>query len=196
MEPPPQGACGAVTEPTLADLVVLGLLSEQPMHGYQLVAELDRRDVEDWAAISRPHVYYALKKLDRLGLIARLADPGKPAGPKRQVYQVTAQGRAALAASLAARHWAEQRPPPPFLTWLALSIHARGEERRALVAARRVFLEAELARERATLEAIKADHGPSVGVAAAMVTLCIRQFEVELAWLDEMVEALLLGDLP
>lgn len=33
------------------------------MHGYQLVSELESRDVQDWAAISRPQVYYSLNKL-------------------------------------------------------------------------------------------------------------------------------------
>ena len=48
---------------TIPDLVVLGLLSEGPMHGYEIVAELERREVKDWAGISRPQVYYSLDKL-------------------------------------------------------------------------------------------------------------------------------------
>jgi DNA-binding PadR family transcriptional regulator len=185
----------ASTETTLADLVVLGLLCEQPMHGYQLVAELERRDVEDWATISRPHVYYSLKKLARLGLVERADDAARPAGPARLVYRVTASGRRALAEALAAQQWARQRPPPPFLTWLALSIHARPADRLALIEARQHYLTAQLARERATLQAIEADTGPSTGVAAAMVSLCIRQFEVELAWLGDTVPGLF-GDHP
>ena len=180
----------AGAETTLADLVVLGLLCEQPMHGYQLVAELERRDVQDWATISRPHVYYSLKKLARLGLIGRTDDDARPTGPARLVYRVTGAGRQALATSLAAQHWARQRPPPPFLTWLALSIHAQPADRRALIETRRHFLAAQLAKERTTLLAIQADTGPSIGVAAAMVGLSIRQFEVELAWLDDTVAGL------
>jgi DNA-binding PadR family transcriptional regulator len=176
--------------PTLADLVVLGLLSEQPMHGYQLVAELDRRDVEDWASISRPHVYYSLKKLARIGLIAPATGTGRSSGPVRLVYRITAAGSSALAEALGQTHWALQRPPPPFLTWLALSIHARPSDRRALCVARRTFLQAQLDREQATLIAIEADEGPAVKVAAAMVRLCIRQFEVELAWLEDTIAGL------
>jgi len=116
--------------------------------------------------------------------------------PVRLVYRAAASGRQALAEALAATHWALQRPPPPFLTWLALSIHAPLTDRRALIEARRHFLTAQLAKEQATLLAIQADAGPSIGVAAAMVGLCIRQFEVELAWLDDTVAALVPDHLP
>ena len=48
---------------TLADLVVLSMLAERPMHGYELWTELERRQVEKWASISRAQVYYSLRKL-------------------------------------------------------------------------------------------------------------------------------------
>ena len=41
-------------ELTVPDLVLLSLLAEQPMHGYQANTELERRQVQDWAGISRP----------------------------------------------------------------------------------------------------------------------------------------------
>ena len=56
-------------ELTTPDLVLLSLLAERPMHGYQANAELERREVRDWAGISRPQVYYSLEKLERLGLV-------------------------------------------------------------------------------------------------------------------------------
>ena len=52
-------------ELTVPDLVLLSLLAEQPMHGYQANLELERRQVQDWAGISRPQVYYSLEKLAR-----------------------------------------------------------------------------------------------------------------------------------
>ena len=39
------------------------------MHGYEANQELQRRQVEDWAGISRPQVYYSLEKLNRLLLV-------------------------------------------------------------------------------------------------------------------------------
>ena len=56
-------------ELTTPDLVLLSLLAERPMHGYQANAELERREVRDWAGISRPQVYYSIEKLGRSGLV-------------------------------------------------------------------------------------------------------------------------------
>jgi DNA-binding PadR family transcriptional regulator len=173
---------------TLPDLVVLSLLSERPMHGYELNQELERREVRDWAGISRPQVYYSLKKLARSGQVARAAaGDGRPGGgPERQVFRVTPSGRRALGSALAREEWATQRPPPPFLTWMALSVHADPADRLRLVRRRRAYLEEQLARERATLQAILADTGPMVADAARIVGLVIRQWEVEVEWLDEV----------
>ena len=41
------------TDLTVADLVLLSLLVEQPMHGYQANLELERRQIQDWAGVSR-----------------------------------------------------------------------------------------------------------------------------------------------
>src|SRR5207244_13151569 len=55
----------AVTTP---DLVILSLLAERSMHGYEVNAELERREARDWVAISRPQIYYSLEKLARPGV--------------------------------------------------------------------------------------------------------------------------------
>ncbi len=54
---------------TTPDLVLLSVLAERPMHGYEANLELERRQVRDWAGISRPQVYYSLEKLAQLGLL-------------------------------------------------------------------------------------------------------------------------------
>src|SRR5215470_2433475 len=108
-----------------ADLVVLSLLAEGPMHGYQVNAELQRRQVRDWADISRPQIYYSLEKLATLGLLRRL-DPGRASGgPERRRFAASAAGLARLAEALASPGWSTAREKPPFLTWMALSWRAR-----------------------------------------------------------------------
>jgi DNA-binding PadR family transcriptional regulator len=180
-------------EITPPDLVVMALLMERPRHGYDVNAELERRDVRDWAAISRPQVYYSLRKLAERGMIE--PEPGGPGGgPERQVWRLRDAGRRALAAALDDDGWAAHRPPPPFLTWLALSPHAPPGAGARLVARRRAFLAAELERERATATSL-AGEGAGVRAARLMVGLTTRQFEVELAWLDE-VEALFAAPAP
>src|SRR6266851_2410282 len=101
---------------TTPDLVLLSLVAERPMHGYQANLELERREVRDWAGISRPQVYYSLEKLARRGLIRASETTEPAAGPERSTFETTAKGRAALAGALGREEWAKQRERPPFLT--------------------------------------------------------------------------------
>jgi DNA-binding PadR family transcriptional regulator len=169
---------------TPCDLVVLSLLGEAPRHGYDLWMELERREVRDWAGISRPQVYYSLRKLEAAGLIAATGDDAPAAGPERRVFSVTRRAPAALARALEPTDWATQRPPPPFITWLVLSGHARPAIVRRLIERRRRFLDDEIAKERRTLVAIRAENGPEL--AAAVVELGIRLFEAEREWLANL----------
>jgi DNA-binding PadR family transcriptional regulator len=174
------------TDLTTPDLVLLSLLAERPMHGYQANAELERRCVRDWAAISRPQIYYSLEKLARGGLI-RSADSEEPAaGPERQEYETTAKGRAALATALEKEKWTTQRERPAFLTWMALSWQARSGIFEEQIVRRKIFLESEIARERATLDAVMAEVGHPYHEAVWMITLIIEQFETELRWLKKV----------
>jgi DNA-binding PadR family transcriptional regulator len=179
----PAGKPRALTTP---DLVLLSLLAERPMHGYQANLELERRQVRDWAGVSRPQVYYSLDKLARLGLIRAGTDESPAAGPGRSVYATTAKGRAALAAALHREDWTTARDRPPFLTWLALSWQASPGTCRLQLARRREFLEKELAGEQATLRAIRAEVGHPFHEAVWMVSLVIAQLRVELRWLRRL----------
>src|ERR1043166_7933245 len=92
-------------DPTTADLVLLSLLAEQPMHGYQANRELERREIRDWAAISRPQVYYSMEKLARRGFLYPVESAAAPGGPKKQSFAASKRGRAALAGALEAEDW-------------------------------------------------------------------------------------------
>jgi len=171
---------------TTPDLVLLSLLAERPMHGYQANLELERREIRDWAGISRPQVYYSLEKLARAGLI-RASETDEPAaGPERSAYQTTAKGRAALADALEREEWTTQRERPLFLTWIALSWQARAGIFQRQLERRRKFLEKELLREKETLRSILEEVGHANHEAVWMVSLMIEQFQVELRWLKKL----------
>jgi len=176
---------------TTADLVVLSLISERPMHGYELVKEYERQEVEDWASVSRPHVYYALRKLAGRKLIDNASTPEKPEPRGKAVYRITCAGSEALSEALMALSWATSRTTTLFNTWLGLSIHARQRDKRHLLAARRLYLQEQIAKEQHTLAAVEADTSRRARTAAVMIGLCIEQFEVELRWLTRAEEALL-----
>src|SRR5437016_1106297 len=114
------------TRLTIPDLVILSLLAERPMHGYEVNATLEERNIRDWAPVSRPQIYYSLEKLENLALIKPARNDSPAAGPERRVLATTAKGRDRLADALDERHWVDDRVYQPFLIWLALSWQARG----------------------------------------------------------------------
>jgi len=156
------------------------------MHGYQANLELERREIRDWAGISRPQVYYSLEKLARAGLI-RSSEADQPAsGPERSTYETAAKGKAALAGALEREEWATQRDRPPFLTWIALSWQARPGVFEKQIQRRRKFLLQELAREKDTLRSILEEVGHPFHEAVWMVSFLRDQFELELRWLRKL----------
>ena len=171
---------------TTPDLVLLSLLAERPMHGYEANLELERRCIRDWAAISRPQVYYSLEKLAAAGFI-RAADSGEPAaGPERSVFQTTAKGRAAIADALEREDWTLQRDRPAFSTWVALSWLARPGVFQKQLRRRKKFVVAELVREEETLRSVLEEVGHAYHEAVWMVSLMIEQFKTELRWLRKV----------
>ena len=171
---------------TTPDLVLLSLLAERPMHGYQVNLELERRNVREWAAISRPQIYYSLEKLAGAGLIRAGESEGAAAGPDRRVFETTAKGRHALSDALEAEDWTTQRDRPVFLTWVALSWQARPGVFKTQIMRRLSFLEKEIAREKGTLDSILAEVGHPYHEAVWMVSLMIEQFQTELKWLRKI----------
>src|SRR6184192_1219186 len=173
-------------ELTTPDLVLLSLLAERPMHGYQANLELERREIRDWANLSRPQLYYSLEKLARTGLI-RAAETDKPAeGPERSTFETTEKGRVALADALEHESWTTQREHPPFLTWMALSWQARPGVFRNQLKRRRKFLLKEIAREKKTLLSIYAEVGHRYHEAIWMVGLMLDQMRAEVRWTHQL----------
>jgi DNA-binding PadR family transcriptional regulator len=171
---------------TTPDLVILSLLAERPMHGYEVNATLENRKIRDWAAVSRPQIYYSLDKLTDLGLIRVTAADAPSAGPERRVFQTTEQGRKRLADALEGAHWTRTRVHQPFLTWLALSWQAQPRAFQKQLKQRREFLERQLAEEQATLKDVLKEVGHPYHEAVWMLKLVIAQMELELKWLDRI----------
>src|SRR5687768_10615446 len=129
---------------TVPDLVLLSLLAERPMHGYEINATLEERKIREWAPVSRPQIYYSVEKLVTLGLVRVVKDRSSAAGPERRVVGTTADGRDRLAEALEAEHWIDDRVYQPILIWLALSWQARGRTFGDQLTRRKEFLLARL----------------------------------------------------
>ncbi len=171
---------------TTPDLVLLSLLAERPMHGYQANVLLDGRRVRDWAGVSRPQVYYSLDKLARLGFIRSTGPDDQAGGPERRVFETTARGRSALADALERDDWTEHSERPPFLTWLALSWQCRPGVFSRQLQRREKFLESELIRRREIQAAVRKEVGHRFHEAVWMLSLNIDQVLAELRWLKKI----------
>ena len=176
------------TRLTISDLVILSLLAERPMHGYEVNATLEDRKIRDWAPVSRPQIYYSLDKLTKLKLI-RVTDADSPsAGPERRIMETTALGREQLADALEATHWVRQRGHQPFLIWLALSWQARPRTFRRQLINRKKLLEQQLKEERATLADVISEVGHPYHEAVWMLQLLIEQKDTEIRWVESILQ--------
>jgi len=176
------------TRLTIPDLVILSLLAERPMHGYEVNATLEDRNIRDWAPVSRPQIYYSLDKLTKLRLIRITSHDSPTAGPERRVLQTTALGRERLADALEAKKWIHQKVHDPFLIWLALSWQARPRIFRKQLNSRKKFLEERLVEERATLDDVMAEVGHPYHEAVWMLELTIERLNNELRWVERILE--------
>ena len=57
---------------TKADLLLLGLVLDRPMHGYELYQQIQSEGIDGWFNISAAGVYYSLRKLRDQELVACL----------------------------------------------------------------------------------------------------------------------------
>ena len=90
------------------EVVVLGLLADEPMHGYDLLERFRTRSMGFWVEVGKASVYQVLKRLEREGSIAGKTQEGTD-GPDRRVYRLTRQGRQRLSTGLAER-WSALAP--------------------------------------------------------------------------------------
>jgi DNA-binding PadR family transcriptional regulator len=183
-----KGSRGSKIGPlTKADLIVLSLLAERPMNGYELIGEYDRQEVADWASVSKAQVYYAIQKLEGLALITPSVQESSTGSRDRTIYRPTKSGNTELIKSLVKEDWAKARVAQPFSTWLGLSIHIPAAEKQKVLQARKKFITGEIAREQESLAYIKTLNSARAEVGYEIVKLVIRQFEAELAWIGEVL---------
>ncbi len=83
-------------------VLILGLLQQEPMYGYQLCKELERRS-QGYFAFKEGTLYPALHRMEKQGLIRGYWQVVEE-GPSRKYYTLTDDGKAQL--SRAQKDWA------------------------------------------------------------------------------------------
>ncbi len=74
------------------DLLLLGLLLDRPMHGYELYQQIQEEGIDAWFHVSMAGIYYSLGKLHEQGLAAESRQPGGRSR-RKSIYRLTAEGR-------------------------------------------------------------------------------------------------------
>jgi DNA-binding PadR family transcriptional regulator len=73
-------------------LVILGLLSRQPLYGYE-IKHIIEDHMGDWTDIKFGSIYFALSKLTEAGDLEIIAETRTGKRPAKTVYQITPKGK-------------------------------------------------------------------------------------------------------
>ena len=90
-----------------AELLILGVLHRGNLHPYEIKRRLEKAMVECYTDVDVGTLYYAIRQLDKGGLIAAVARQRVARGGMRTVYGITASGRKRFQELLRAQFEAE-----------------------------------------------------------------------------------------
>ena len=76
----------------MLELAALGLLQQQPLHGYRLKQQLEQF-MSSCISVNYGAIYPLLKRLEYRGEIVTQVEEAGQGGPSRKIYQITLQGR-------------------------------------------------------------------------------------------------------
>lgn len=156
-------------------LALLGILADQPGHGYDLKRTYDRRFTG-----SRPlafgQVYAALARLQRDHLI-EVAEVVQEGGPERTTYAVTPAGREALGAWLVQTEAPGPYPAEELVRKTVTALHLRTDAAGFLRRQRAAHLE--LMRDLVRLQGAVTEPGARIAVDHSIFHL-----DADLRWLE------------
>lgn len=161
----------------MAPLLVLWLLSEHPMHGYQIKKALSDDGMAFWFGLEDASIYSVLRTLTKNGYAQELPSEQEGNRPPRTRYRITASGR---------RHYRRLLTealahPTPSIAPVDVALAARGDLAATAVS------EA-LAVRTKSLHALEADieAARSAAPTAAIVDRNLALVRAELNWLTEL----------
>jgi DNA-binding PadR family transcriptional regulator len=171
---------------TNTELAILGLLIEQPRHGYEIEQVINERGMRDWTDVGFSSIYYVLGRLERAGLVAASADAGHVGGPARKVYAPTRAGQIAWTDASLAVLSVPAAGNRPFLLGLAAVAGLPADRSAEAVHAYRDALDARLAELTERHAAI----GEAPWYVESLFDYSFRMIRSERAWVASFVRTL------
>lgn len=159
-------------------LLLLGLLREQEMHGYQLNEYIDRQ-MAFCVDLKRSTAYYLLDKLCRDGYVTE--EVGREGNrPERRIYRITAAGEARFYELL--RENLRTYLPPIYAEDIGVIFqhHLPPHEVQQLLAARRAAVVARQSALQSLRDSMPANH-------TAVIDHHLVHLAAELDWIDRLI---------
>jgi len=172
---------------TKVDLLLLGLLLDRPMHGYELYQQIKTEGIDSWFNVSMAGVYYSLGKLRDQGWVVESRQRALRSA-RKSIYHLTEEGRDEFFAAIEAHARDEEREYLNYDLIIYLLNKVPLSRAIALLEERRAFLTREMdAVEMATV----AEHGVNGSpLALAVLDHRRRYLEMERAWLADVVHGI------
>lgn len=165
---------------SLSEQLILGILSEQARHGYDIEKIIIERGMRKWAVVGFSSIYYVLERLEEKGL----ATGDDTQGNEKKQYSITNGGVSVLKAETKKRI-AERMPANThFMTGLATSNLIGASELAKLLEQRKVELASDL-------EALKDKQFTIQNMpqsARRLLELGETLLEAELRWINKELE--------
>jgi len=139
----------------LLALAVLSLLTERPMHPYQMAALMRQRGLASTVKLNFGALYAVIETLHRLALIAPVETRREGRHPERTIYATTEAGRAELVDWLRVLIRTPATEYTQFVAGLALIAHLSPLEAVALLEDRMHSLSEQIEAQRSELETCK-----------------------------------------
>lgn len=166
---------------TKIDLLVLGLLLDCPMHGYELYQQIQAEGIDDWFNISMAGVYYSLGKLREHGLVVESRQQGSRS-TRKSICRLTEDGRAVFFEAMEVQALSQEKAYFGYDLVIYLLNKVPLQRAISLVDQRQAFLVQETQEVRSALAARRGDP-----LQQAILDHKLRYLEMEQNWLADVV---------
>jgi DNA-binding PadR family transcriptional regulator len=171
-------------------VLLLGVLLDGPLNGYEVRRRLELMGTQHWANVAYGSIYHGLGKMADEGLLEREVE-GKGG---KTVYAITAVGRAEFGRQLLSNWWEIKPIVDPFQVALTFMDRLTSSELKSAMEARAAQLQFAIGMTERALGA-KTAYGAPRHIDECL-RLNILQLQAQLTWLDEAVEKVGNGELP
>ena len=169
---------------TKTDLLLLGLLLDRPMHGYEIYQTIQSEGIDGWFSISAAGVYYSLRKLHDQGLVVE-SRQRRGGSASKSIYRMTGKGRAAFMDAMEAELASQEEPCLDYDLPIYLLNQLPVQRALPPLERREAFLIEQTEKLRTATAAQQANGGSPLKL--AILDHKLRFLEMEKAWLADVM---------